>query len=230
MRRTFLGSPTAEIAAKVDTLMTSLPADQAKVATALAEQRELLDSRLNQAGSQLVQLQSLAGNVQSVRVVADQVHQQLQDQISALGSTLQQHGILLAEHGSELSEIAADQDVQDQRLAQLVDSIAAANTTALRAVQVAEVLAARRVHIRVQAIEVPKLALGTVVDRPVTWAQPMPVASYDVRPPVVDPGILGKVTATIKPDSITQAGCTVTFKATAAISGGTATIIGAALA
>lgn len=253
MQRVFVAAAKAdpETVAKVDTLMAILPANQQQAAQALAAQREVLDTTLAQTRTEITRLADLASGVQNVRQVADVIHQELADRITALRDDLTRlQGRLdqLAQH-TERAVAAADRAEQATAEAgQRADTASTAASTAQQAATAAQrttdstlntlatlstrldALARQRVHVRAQAVEVPKLALNAIVDRPVVWAEPMPVGSYDVRPPVVDPSLVGKVVAAIKPGSITPRGCTVTFKATAAISGGTATIIAATLA
>ncbi|MDX3661311.1 hypothetical protein PV646_28735 [Streptomyces sp. ID05-26A] len=85
MQRVFVAAAKADpdTTAKVDTLMASL-GDQAVVAEAIAEQRQMLDTTSAQLRTEVTRLKDIAGSVGGVQAAADRVHQELQDQIDTL--------------------------------------------------------------------------------------------------------------------------------------------------
>lgn len=106
-----------------------------------------------------------------------------------------------------------------------------ATTAAYDALDRAARALARNAHVRIGSINVPILALGATVDVAVTWSTPMPTADYNIDLAPVTSTLIGKVTATVKANTRTANGVTITLRAGLAVSvAGVALVIASTLA
>lgn len=76
---------------------------------------------------------------------------------------------------------------------------------------------------RVAGKPIPALGLGATTDITITWLSPMPDASYSVWPAVTGgAAVLGTLSASVKPGSVTADGCVITVKSSALLALGAA--------
>lgn len=142
MQRAYMGQQTdPAVTAAINTLLTTLPADQQQIAANLESQRVLLENTLQHTNSQITSLQGVASSVGTIRQQSDAIHQQLQNAVDALANRTETLETSLEETSTQVASVYSTQVEQDETVDTLQTDIAQAITTAETAQQIAQAAA-----------------------------------------------------------------------------------------